>query len=455
MKGLRLFLLMVLMSAPTAVSAADPAAARQLQELQGALAALQTRLDALVKQGDAARQSEIDALRRLLADADQRIGALEAGLPAASAPAAAADKAAPPSGGAADAAAAVTASPAALAGDRPAGPDPTRPSLDWYGSLRVRAGIASNGQTEIADRFSRLGLNGRVPLADGYAFFGQLELGVNVVNQNPEIVVSGDSGMAYGEGSEAVKSRIGRVGVETPFGTFSWGKQYSPYYDVAGLTDMFFTFGSEASGAFGTDDGGISGTGRSEQAFQYRHRFGPVHVGAQVQNRTWTDENASFADTYGFMAGLDVTSSLTVAAAFNQVRDGVDKPKLNQPKRGDQAFIVGGRWSHGPFQVAADYAASLNHEVDDQDVYFNGRGVELYSQYDVGSKWSFGGGFNYLWSAGGHPGEYRRLNGLGSVTFHFNQTLDVNAEIKIEGSRATDGSALRHSVLAWGVNYYF
>jgi len=439
---------MVLMNALAAVSAAEPAAAQQLQELQGTLAALQARLDALVKQGDAARQSEIDALRRLLADAGRRIDALESAAPAPEASTLAAVPAAAVAEGGG-------AGPVVMADDRPAGPSPTKPSLDWYGSLRVRAGIASNGQTEIADRFSRLGLNGRVPLADGYAFFGQLELGVNVVNQNPEIVVSGDSGMAYGEGSEAVKSRIGRVGVETPFGTFSWGKQYSPYYDVAGLTDMFFTFGSEASGAFGTDDGGISGTGRSEQAFQYRHRFGPVHVGVQVQNRTWTDENASFADTYGFMAGLDVTSSLTVAAAFNQVRDGVDKPKLNQPKRGDQAFIVGGRWSHGPFQVAADYAASLNHEVDDQDVYFNGRGVELYSQYDVGPKWSFGGGFNYLWSAGGHPGEYRRLNGLGSVTFHFNQTLDVNAEIKIEGSRATDGSALRHSILAWGVNYNF
>ncbi len=51
-----------------------------------------------------------------------------------------------------------------------------------------------------------------------------------------------------------------------------------------------------------------------------------MHVGAQVQNRTWTDENASFADTYGFMAGLDVTSSLTVAAAFNQVRTVWNKP---------------------------------------------------------------------------------------------------------------------------------
>jgi len=130
MKGLRLFLLMVLMSAPAAVSAAEPAAGRQLQELQGTLAALQARLDALVKQGDAARQSEIDALRRLLADADQRIGALEAGQPAAPAPAAAADTATPPSGGAAGATAVVTSGPAALAGDRPAGPDPTRPSLD-------------------------------------------------------------------------------------------------------------------------------------------------------------------------------------------------------------------------------------------------------------------------------------------------------------------------------------
>lgn len=455
MKGLRLFLLVVMMSAPAAATTVEPAAGRQLQELQGTLTALQARLDALVRQGDAARQGEIDELRRLLADAGRRIDALEAGVPATPATAVAGDAVTPSSGTSASTPAAVTAGPAVLADDRPAGPDPARPSLDWYGSLRVRAGIASNGQTEIADRFSRLGLNGRVPLADGYAFFGQLELGVNVVNQNPELVVGGDSGYAYGEGSQAVKSRIGRVGVETPFGTFSWGKQYSPYYDVAGLTDMFFTFGCEASGTFSSGDGGIAGTGRSEKAFQYRHRLGPLHVGAQVQNRARIDENVHYADTYGFMAGLDVTPSLTVAAAFNRVRDGVDNPEPNQPKTGDQAFIVGGRWTRGPFQVAADYAASLNHEVDDKGVYFNGRGVELYSQYDVGPKWSFGGGFNYLWSAGGHPGEYRRLNGLGNVTFHFNQALDVNAEVKIEGSRATDGSSLRHHILAWGVNYYF
>ncbi|HOT01431.1 MAG TPA: hypothetical protein PLY66_10530, partial [Acidobacteriota bacterium] len=160
MKGLRLLLLVAIFGMLSAAPAAEPAAGTQLQELQGTLAALQARLDALVKQGDAARQSEIDALSRLLAEADQRIGALEAGLSAAPAPVAAA----PAPGVAADAAAAATAGPAVPAGDRPAGPDPTRPSLDWYGSLRVRAGVASNGQTEIADRFSRLGLNGRVPL---------------------------------------------------------------------------------------------------------------------------------------------------------------------------------------------------------------------------------------------------------------------------------------------------
>jgi len=104
--------------------------------------------------------------------------------------------------------------------------------------------------------------------------------------------------------------------VETPFGTFSWGKQWSPYYDVAGLTDMFFTLGGEASGAYGPGDGGIPGTGRSEKALQYRHRFGPVHVGAQVQNRARTDENVSYADTYGFMAGLDVTYSPRIAEEY-------------------------------------------------------------------------------------------------------------------------------------------
>jgi predicted porin len=416
-----------------------------IREMRQTLADLQRRLDALEAAGESADTREIAALKVLLADAGRRITALEA--EADTSPSS------PPAPVVAD-----NIPPAAQAAvpvsDQPV-MNPRRPSLDWYGSLRVRAGVSSTGQTEIADRFSRLGLSGRVPLADGYTFFGQLELGVNVVNQNPEIVVGGDSGGAYGEGSQAVKSRIGRVGVETPFGTFSWGKQWSPYYDVAGITDMFFTLGGEASGAYGPGDGGIPGTGRAEKAFQYRHTIGPLHVGAQVQNRTRTDENVSYADTWGLMTGLDVTPSLTLAAAFNQVRDGVDKPEPNQPKRGDRAFILGGLWKRGPFQLAADFAATMNHEVDDEGVYFNGRGLELYSQYDWGTKWSFAGGFNYLRPVAGHAGDYRLLNGLGDVTYHFSPALDVNAEIKIEGSQATDGSRLRRHVLIWGVNYNF
>jgi len=56
MKGLRIICLAAAVGASlAAVAAADPPAGAQLRELQGTLAALQARLDALVKQGDAAR----------------------------------------------------------------------------------------------------------------------------------------------------------------------------------------------------------------------------------------------------------------------------------------------------------------------------------------------------------------------------------------------------------------
>lgn len=80
-------------------------------------------------------------------------------------------------------------------------------------------------------------------------------------------------------------------------GNVSFGKQWAPYADVARFTDELNVWGGEWSGIFaGRTDGGVSGTGRADDALQHRLAADPVRLAAQAQLRTLTDNDASFVD---------------------------------------------------------------------------------------------------------------------------------------------------------------
>src|SRR5215475_11516752 len=186
----------------------------------------------------------------------------------------------------------------AFDGDPPMDPDPKSPAgdlpqakvIDFYGSLRALIANDTGGHSEVQNNSSRLGLRGEKDLFHRFTAFGRYELGMNLVaNDRAILLVDGDVGTPIGQGSQAVFTRLGFVGVGTPIGNFSWGKQWSPYYDVAEFADQLVVFSGFASGAFGAGtDGGIAGTGRAERAMQYREARGPVAVAFQVQNRSLT-----------------------------------------------------------------------------------------------------------------------------------------------------------------------
>ena len=142
---------------------------------------------------------------------------------------------------------------------------------DFYGSLRALIAADTDRHAGGANNSSRLGLRGTKDLFKGLTAFGRYELGNEPGRQRPgEPLVDGDAGTPIGQGSQAVFTRLGFVGVGTPIGNFSWGKQWSPYYDVAEFTDQLVVFSGAASGAFGVGtDGGIAGTGRAERAMLY------------------------------------------------------------------------------------------------------------------------------------------------------------------------------------------
>jgi predicted porin len=452
------------MPGPAVASASDPPPAEESAQLRRLLDELRRRVEAL--EASTPGRPEVREVRQLLEEAEKRIAVLESAPTAAPPPTTSTPEQMPPATSHPVAAAAAPAAPVAHA-DRPTKsqldlnppekpkPDDWRRYLpDFYGSLRVRLGATASGEVEIADLGSRIGLQGKAPLGGKVNAVGRLELGFNLVNQNPGYLVTPGGGLVVGEGANPVTTRLGYAGVETPFGTLTYGKQWSVYYSVAGVTDSFWTFGGEAAGSFPVGDGGISGTGRAEQAMNWRHGIGPVSLGLQIQQRTRTENDRDWADTWGAAVGVDVSPSFWVGAAWNEVRDGVPEPGPNEPREGDEAAVLGVRWQKGPFLAAAIYSPTRNHMEDDTGAALETRGYELFLQYDVGRHWQFLGGVNALMPTDSRATDYRILSAIGGGTYRFGAEMLLTGEVRLDWSRKADGSRLTPAtVFAFGMNY--
>ena len=114
--------------------------------------------------------------------------------------------------------------------------------VEFYGSLRAVIGSDGRG-VKVRDNASRLGLFATRPFRPGHAPYGRIELGLNVVDAfdrilNPKANAPEDAG--------TITPRLGYVGLDTPYGRVSLGKQWSGSYAVAVLTDRF---GSNLSSA--------------------------------------------------------------------------------------------------------------------------------------------------------------------------------------------------------------
>jgi len=332
-----------------------------------------------------------------------------------------------------------------------------------YGSLRVTAGINDDGQTGIENGASRFGFALETNISDGILAFGRAEFGVNLVDNDQELdFTPGDPNFAVGEGAETISTRLGYVGARGDLGEFSWGKRWSVYYDYCSeWTDRFMAVGGNASGTYNAGtDGGISGTGRAESCFQYRSpELGPFSAGLQWQSRDRTDEDQNFADTWGAALDAELGEGFKLGVAFNDVRDGVDAPELNQPKEGDQSFIIGAQWTKGDWYVAANYNRSQDHETDDEGTFFDAEGAELYTSLALDVKHKVYAGFNWLEpDDSSYDGDFNRRYLAFGVSRSFGLTRApsvVFLECLLEDSTAADGSGGRDSILGGGMRLNF
>jgi len=334
--------------------------------------------------------------------------------------------------------------------------------IDFYGSLRIRFGTIffEPPKSEIANRLSRIGLTGEYNVIDGITAIARVELGINLVGQNPLFLESGDPGMQVGQGDQVFSTRLGLLGFHTPIGQFTFGKQWSVYYDIAQMTDRFPTFGAKAAGAFAVGDGGISGTGRAEKALVYRNTIWNFKIAGQVQMRNRNLNTNSFIATYGGALIYDILPGITIGGAYNEVLDGIDNPGLNQSKAGDIARVIGLSFEKGVIALAFTYASSNQHEVDNNGDYFNAQGYELWAKYQISKRLSIMAGFNML-DPRDMPEDYlytiRQFP--VDIVYDFGQITDLNNAlllmlgVRFEDSRTAEGVKQNIPIVYAGFNF--
>jgi len=241
------------------------------------------------------------------------------------------------------------------------------------------------------------------------------------------------------------------------------GKYWSAYYDIAGFTDQYMAFGGQASGAFsGGPSGSPSGTGRADKMIQVRTRQETYAATLQAQIkhdalRDWgTDYSYTMAGSFIYYGLEDIRLGASIAygkfdkETSEMVASGID---------GDEwSSIVGVTYKKNNFSAHAVLSYMKNHMSDDQGMYFDSVGAELYLRYDIGESFRLAGGGNWVFEKDNdYEGEFSINNVIFSVQYTFGEkTFDDMAyiEVSVPNGKWANGDT-RDTSIAVGMRYLF
>jgi hypothetical protein len=184
-----------------------------------------------------------------------------------------------------------------------------------------------------------------------------------------------------------------------------------PNYQVAEFTDRFNSFGGEASGTYNAiTDGGSSGTGRADQVLQARLNFDlhdtfdyfkqlEVNIQLQTPQPIPNIQGTNYNYGFGISSIFTVSNNISLGIAYNF--SSVNAPKIPTKKRmgikgNMSAILLGIRWYNDDWYLGLTLSKSKNLQTSNNLEYFNGTGIELYTQYQFYPKFHLLGGLNYL-----------------------------------------------------------
>lgn len=284
-------------------------------------------------------------------------------------------------------------------------------SIKPYASLSGNLAVYDK-EMDLQDNVSKLGLKASIKKGK-VTFLAASELRLNLVQGGASFnidnsPIAGFLDVQTVAGAQTISNRIGYLGFDfEKYGTITFGKQWSVYYDVTSYTNKFEVFGGTASATYiGGTDGGENGTGRANQAIIYRNQFGPFLFGAQTQVRG--GNNNKFVDGFGFSGQLEITKQILFGAAFN--RSLLSDNLINQGQiiglSGQPSYYALGINYMGEKLTLSAVAAieqngdftqgsylDANNNLVNPTVVFNAKGLEFYSNYII-DKFSIRAGYN-------------------------------------------------------------
>ena len=318
-----------------------------------------------------------------------------------------------------------------------------------YASLRPQlAHTGDEGGFTFKDAGSRGGFFYYYSFDNGYNLTVQHESKINLKDKH-FINVSEASG-SY--------RRLSMISFGKEDNTVLYGKYWSAYYDIAGVTDHFMAFGASGSGAFNNQgDGGASGTGRPDNMLQF-HRDQEKYSATLQYQTSHSDDGKEYS--YG-VAGSFIykgweESKVGASVAYADFKNINEVMRYKGIDGNDISTIVGYSYSKGKFMANAVISYTQNHMNDDNGTYFDAVGTELYLRYDASESIRLAGGINTLNPTDNdYEGEYNIKRLILSLQYTFGEkTFDdlVYIEVYIPGGNDADGEKLNTSV-AIGLRY--
>ena len=334
--------------------------------------------------------------------------------------------------------------------------------IKLYLSIRA-AGLYEDDDYSFVDNGTRAGIFFYKKLGDDYEFVFQYETAIRITNKREN---SGtDAETEADDLSLFLSPRLSYVALRKDDLTFAYGKVWSVYYDIAGMTDKFMVFGAQGAGAFnaGTDGAG-SGTGRAADTLQLRIKRADYNLGLQVQhhpNRYHLTYQGAYEYATGasfYYKGLDNGVKIGATANYAHIADGAahdNNGTVIKDIHHDIALLAGLSYQKDSISVNYTVGLSKNHITDDLGLPLSTLGSEFYLRYRWRKNWRFALGFNNVFpSRREYTGQYKLIDHLYSAQYAFNKeyTSLVFIEAKHAIGTNNDGSAMGNAV-AVGFKY--
>lgn len=319
------------------------------------------------------------------------------------------------------------------------------------------AGVHTQSKTELVDHASRFRIKLERQISPELKTFAITEVGVNLIGQTSIQFKGGEIGETiHTERNDAFSLRLGYIGLaHDTYGTFSLGKQWGVYTDIAGNTDLASAWSATASGVFTFNgDGGLNGTGRADKAIQYRNSFGNFSFGLQMQASQTSyefqdEENTSqlkafkeisYDHTYGISTVYQLNDKIWFGIAHNQGEFVGTLHNGQTLSAKDQIIGIGANYGdlyeQGLF-LAVTANQSENHDVDNLGrIITKSNGFEMVASYTFENNFTPMLTVNYLKA----DDSYQELHQAGEFKRAFavlggHYKLDADTKLYVEARK--------------------